>query len=360
MDGYAVRAVDCSQSAVLPIIDYIPAGTCAKKPLEPATAIKIMTGAPIPEGCDSVVPLEDAEESDKTVRIRKPVTPRQHVRFSGEDIREGNIVFRKGTVIRPVDINVLATFGKAFVPVFRSAKVAIVATGDELLNLGETPSEGKIINSNSYSLAAAVKQLGATPMMLGICRDNLESHRQKLREGLDADVLITSAGVSVGDRDLVRAVLAELGVEQIFWRVNVKPGKALAFGMRDTKPVFALPGNPVSAMLTFEEFVAPAVLKMMGHTRFIGPLITAELQHEITKTVGRTHLTRVQVEYANGKYLAWSAGQQDTGLVSTLLMANAIAVLPAERATFSAGDQIQVHFFDIHSQLRAAVSEVRP
>jgi molybdopterin molybdotransferase len=347
MDGYAIRSSDCKVGEPLPIIDYIPAGGYSRKPLEPGTAIKIMTGAPVPEGCDAIVPLEEARESEGGVFVEQHVTVHQHVRMAGEDIRRGELVLPKGTLIQPKDISVLASLGKEKVPVFCKPRVAIVATGDELLELGEIPSDGRIINSNSYFLAAAIKALGATPVMLGIARDNLESHRQLLNEGLNADILITSAGVSVGDRDLVRDVLGELGVEQIFWRVDVKPGKALTFGMKDTTPVFALPGNPVSAMLTFEEFVAPALLKMMGHRNVIRPLFTAELQHEMRKAPGRTHLARVHVEYVDGRYLARSAGKQETGLLKTLLNANAIALLPSERTTFAAGDPIQVHLMNI-------------
>lgn len=347
MDGYAVQAGDCKVGEPLPVVDYIPAGACSQKPLERRTAIRIMTGAPIPEGCDSIVPLEETTESEEGVFVQQVVTVHQHVRMAGEDIRKGELVLSRGTRIRPKDISVLASLGKGNVPVFRKPRVAIVATGDELLELGEIPADGRIINSNSYFLAAAIKALGATPIMLGIARDNRNSHRQMLSEGLDADVLITSAGVSVGDRDLVRDVLGELGVEQIFWRVDVKPGKALAFGMKDATPVFALPGNPVSTMLTFEEFVAPALLKMMGHKNVIWPLFCAELQHEIRKAPGRTHLARVQVEYTNGRYLARSAGKQETGLLKTLLNANAIALLPSERTTFVVGDPIQVHFLNV-------------
>jgi molybdopterin molybdotransferase len=346
MDGYAVRAADCQVSQNLPIVDYIPAGSCSNKSVQQGTAIKIMTGAPIPSGCDSIVPLEDARESDGGMCVQGPVALHQHVRFAGEDICKGETVLQKGTVIRPIDISVLASFGSVQVKVFRKPKVAVVATGDELLELGEIPSGGKVVNSNSYSLAAAIKRLGATPVILGISRDNLESHREKLKEGLKADALITSAGVSVGDRDLVRDALGDLGVVQVFWRVDVKPGKALAFGMKGETPVFALPGNPVSAMLTFEEFVAPALLKVMGHSRVIRQLFTAELQHDMTKLAGRTQLARVQVKYSKGKYLAWSAGKQATGYLKTLLQANAIAVLPAERTTFVAGDPVQVHLLD--------------
>ena len=227
MDGYAVRAADCQASSALPIIDYVPAGRRATKSVMPGTAIKIMTGAPLPDGADSIVPIEHAVESGGTVRVMQPVEQHQYVRFAGEDMRKGETVLVAGTLVRPYEINLLASFGKEYVTVVRKPKVAIVATGDELIALGETPSIGKIVNSNSYSLAAAITSAGAIPMLLGIARDDLGSHREKLAEGLKADVLITSAGVSVGDRDLVREVLEELGVEIVFWRVKVKPGKAL-------------------------------------------------------------------------------------------------------------------------------------
>jgi molybdopterin molybdotransferase len=346
MDGYAVRAADCQDGRVLPIIDYVPAGERAEKSVAPGTAIKIMTGAPVPEGSDSIVPLEEAEESEGTVRAMRPVTLHQHVRFAGVDVRKGEIILPAGTLIRPYEINMLATCGKEHVTVVRKPTVAIVATGDELIKLGETPSIGKIVNSNSYSLAAAISSIGAVPVLVGIARDEVESHREKLTEGLKADVLITSAGVSMGDRDLVREVLDELGVEIVFWRVKVKPGKALAFGRKAGKLVFALPGNPVSAMLTFEEFVAPALLKMMGHRQSVKPLFPAVLQSDLKKKAGQTHLVRVRLEYSGGKYLAWSAGKQDTGLLKTMLHANALAVLPADRESFAAGEEIQIHLLD--------------
>jgi molybdopterin molybdotransferase len=343
MDGYAMQAKDCQDARPLPIIDYIPAGGHATKAVEPGTAIKIMTGAPLPEGCDCIVPLEDAEESGGTVRAVKPVVLHQHLRIAGEDVRKGETILRSGRLVRPYEINLLACFGKQRVSLVRRPKVAIVATGDELIALGEPPSPDRIVNSNSYSLAAAIAGVGAVPVLAGIARDNFASHRERLTEGLKSDVLITSAGVSTGDRDMVRKVLEELGVEIVFWRAKVKPGKALAFGVKEGKPVFALPGNPVSSMLTFEEFVAPALLKMMGHRQSVKPLFAAVLQTELKKNKGQTHLVRVKLEYSEGKYLAWSAGKQDTGLLKTMLEANAIAVLPAERELFVAGEEIQVH-----------------
>jgi molybdopterin molybdotransferase len=343
MDGFAVRAEDCGESNALPVIDYVPAGGCSTKPVLPGTAIKIMTGAPLPQGADSVVPIEDVEERDGTVRVLQAVKLHQHIRRAGEDVRKGEVALRAGTRVRPYEINMLACCGREDVAVVRRPRVAIVATGDELIALGEVPSPGRIVNSNSYALSAAVSSVGAVPVMVGIARDNQESLREKLAEGLRADVLITSAGVSVGDRDLVREVLGEMGVEIVFWKVRVKPGKSLAFGMKEGRPVFALPGNPVSTMLTFEEFVAPALLKMMGYKETVKTLFTAVLQSELKKKAGQTHLVRVRLEYTNGKFLAWSAGKQDTGLLNTLLQANALAVLPEGRDSFAAGEEIQVH-----------------
>jgi molybdopterin molybdotransferase len=271
------------------------------------------------------------------------VTPRQHIRFAGEDVRSGETFIRAGALIRPPEISMLASFGQGFVPVFRRARVAILSTGDELVELGEQLAEGRIINSNALSLAAAVMEIGAIPVILGIARDNLESHREKIREGLKADALITSAGVSAGDRDLVRDVLAELGVQQVFWRVDIKPGGPTAFGLYEGRPVFSLPGNPVSTMVTFEEFARPALLKMMGHRRVLKPFVKAILQNEAHKKAGRANFLRVRLESENGRYLAYSSGDQNTGILKTMLMADAIAMLPADRTTFQAGEEVDVH-----------------
>jgi molybdopterin molybdotransferase len=237
----------------------------------------------------------------------------------------------------------LASFGKAFVPVFCKARVAILSTGDELIELGETLDAGRIINSNALSLAASVMETGAIPVILGIARDNPLSHREKMIEGFKADALITSAGVSAGDCDLVRDVLHELGVEQIFWRVEIKPGGPTAFGMKEGKPIFSLPGNPVSTMVTFEELVRPALLKMMGHKRVIKPFVKVILQNEVSKKPGKINFLRVRLKYSNDRYLAYSSGDQNTGILKTMLMADAIAVLPANRTLFSKGDEVDAH-----------------
>lgn len=344
MDGYAVRAADCSRiPATLRVTGYIPAGGEIGGPVEPGCAIRIMTGAPLPAGCDAVVPVEETDGGRETVTVTAPVMLRQHIRFAGEDVREGEIIIPAGTLIRPPEINMLASFGKAVVPAFRRARVAILSTGDELVELGEPLTTGKIVNSNALSLAAAVKEIGGVPMILGIARDNRESHREKMIEGLKADALITSAGVSAGDRDLVRDVLGELGVTQLFWRVDIKPGGPTAFGMKEGKPVFSLPGNPVSTMVTFEEFVRPALLKMMGHKRVIKPYIKAVLQGEARKKPGKINFLRVRLTAESGRYLAYSSGDQNTGILKTMLLADAIAVLPADRTSFAPGEEVDVH-----------------
>ncbi len=344
MDGFAVRYADCQDNGgSLRITGYIPAGGSVTPPIEAGCAVRIMTGAPIPGNCDAVVPVEETKEQAGQVVIKERVRLRQHIRFRGEDIPSGETVVTIGTVIHPPEISMLASFGKAIVPVYRRARVAVLSTGDELIELGEPPEPGRIINSNALSLAAAIRETGAEPVILGIARDNRESHREKILEGLKADALITSAGVSAGDRDFVREVLAELGVEQLFWKVDIKPGGPTAFGVKEGTPVFSLPGNPVSTMITFEEFVRPALLKMMGHQRVIKPYVTATLREDTRKKSGKVHFLRVRVEVENGRYWATTSGDQNTGILKTMLRANGIAVLPKERTVVAAGEEVNVH-----------------
>jgi molybdopterin molybdotransferase len=342
MDGFAVCAADAAAQAELLVTGYNPAGGTDLPPVEPGCAVKIMTGAAIPPGCDLVVPFEETEEFDGRVRLLTTLQVRDHIRFRGEDITAGARVLPAGTRLRPPEINLLASFGQALVPVFRRPRVAILSTGDELVELGAPLTEGRIINSNALSLAAAVRDAGGEPLLLGIARDTLESHLEKLAEGLTAEVLITSAGVSAGDRDLVRDVLAELGVEQQFWKVDIKPGRPTAFGVKGNALVFSLPGNPVSTMVTFEMFVRPALRKLQGLTPAIRPYVKALLAEPFRKRPGRTQLLRVQLRSEHGRLLASSAGDQNTGILSTMLRANGIAVLPADRDRFEAGDEVEV------------------
>lgn len=344
MDGYAVRAADCAGQPVrLKITGYIPAGRLAEHRLEPGCAIKIMTGAPIPPGCDAVVPVEQTEESGGEVRIKAAVRPRQQIRFTAEDVGRGEKVLASGSVLHPAAISLLASFGKAFVAVYGRVQVAILSTGDELIELGEPMSEGKIVNSNTLSLAASLREIGAVPVILGIARDDPGAMREKLVEGFKADALITSAGVSAGDRDFVREVLQELQVKQLFRQVEMKPGGPTAFGVRDGKAIFSLPGNPVATMIIFETLVRPALLKMMGHRRVLKAPVRAILQEAVRKKPGKLQCLRVRLEWSNGGFLAYSAGDQNTGILKTMLLADGLAILPADATSFEAGDVVSVH-----------------
>jgi molybdopterin molybdotransferase len=344
MDGFAVRAEDCQSTKPLMIDGYIPAGgTACGLGASPGKAIRIMTGAPVPKGCDAIVPFEETEEADGHVLIKGRVRAGDHLRVRGEDVQKGEVVISAGSVLRPAEINMLASFGYQQVAVVGRPRVAILSTGDELVEPGEALGPGQIINSNSYSLAAAVLEVGGEPLLLDIARDDRDSLKEQLVEGLRADVLITSAGVSMGDRDLVCEMLQEVGVERLFWKVDIKPGRPTAFGLKDGKPVFSLPGNPVSSMVTFEEFVRPALLKMMGHHKVIKPYVKATLKETVTKKSGRVQFLRVRI-VDNGEHLiAASAGDQNTGILSTMLRANGIAVLPASRDIFEAGEEVDVH-----------------
>ena len=343
MDGYAVRAQDCQGAVPLRITGYLPAGSAADLSLAPGCAIKVMTGAPIPAGCDTVVPLENAEEREGQVWIPALVSSNQHIRFAGEDVRCGEIIVSSGKLVRPAEISMLASCGKATVWVHRRPQVAILSTGDELIPVGETPSRGKVVDSNGIALAASVRECGATPVILGIARDNPASHIEKMTEGLRADVLVTSAGVSVGERDLVRQTLTGLGVRQLFGGVDIRPGAPMWFGLKDKTPIFSLPGNPVASLIVFEEFVRPAVLRMMGHRRVLKPTVRAILQDSVRKKPGKIRLMRVRLELVDGKRLAYSAGEQSTGRLKTMLQADGIALLAAEKTMFSPGDEVDVH-----------------
>ena len=347
MDGYAVRSSDYREGLrKITVTGVINAGSRADGiSVEAGCAVRIMTGAPTPEGCDAVVPVEETDNGAGEVSLQAAVKTGQHIRVRGEDVTAGTLFLRKGARIRPPEINMLAGFGMALVPVYRRPVVAILSTGDELVELGQTPGAGEIINSNTLSLAASVAECGAIPRIIGIARDNRESHREKLQEGLRADVLITSAGVSAGDCDLVRDVLAELGATQLFWKVGIKPGGPLAFAVHGTTPVFSLPGNPVSTMMTFEEFVRPALLRMQGEERVLRPLFPVVMEEKLGKKPGKVQIVRLRLEKRGGRWYGRSAGNQQTAILKTMVDAQAVALLPAENSGVAAGDEVMAHFY---------------
>ncbi|NOQ41739.1 MAG: molybdopterin molybdenumtransferase MoeA [Desulfuromusa sp.] len=347
MDGFAVRTADCQPFSKLRVDGYIPAGASGEGiSVHPGTAIRIMTGAPIPAGCDAIVPIENTESDGDVVTIRQAVQIGDYIRSQGSDIAADEVMILAGTVLRPAEINLLASFSQLEVPVFRRPQVAILSTGDELVAPGGMIGSGQIIDSNAYSLAAAVREIGAIPQLLGIAQDNHESLRKKIAQGLEADVLITSAGVSTGDRDLVREILEEAGVKRLFWKVAIKPGGPTAFGLKGSKPVFSLPGNPVSSMIGFEELVRPALFKMMGHSEVLRPLTKAKVKDTLYNETGKTRFLRVKVEKTAEGLLAESAGDQNTGILSTMIRANAIAVLSAEQTEILRGEEVDVQLLN--------------
>jgi molybdopterin molybdotransferase len=364
MDGYAVRSGDtlgASESAprFLHVIDTVAAGAISGFRVEPGTAIRIMTGAPVPEGADSVVRFEDTDETlrpapSSEIGVLKEMEPGLNIRRAGEDIAKGGVVLKRGAVIRPSEVGVLASLGQSKVRVIRRPIVAILATGDELVAVGEVLPAGKIYNSNSYSVAALVKYYGGIPRILGIARDSEDSLVQSLRKGLTADMLLTSGGVSMGDYDVVKDVLAKQG-EIGFWTVRMKPGKPLAFGMikgangagvARSVPHLGLPGNPVSSMITFELFARPAILKMMGRHDLARPLIKAVLEDSVVNEDGRRIFARVAVERRGEQYFAKLTGPQGSGILTSMALANALAIIPEDRESVAAGETVSVLVLD--------------
>jgi molybdopterin molybdotransferase len=354
MDGYAVRHEDiqnaCDKQPVrLEVIEDLRAGFISEKTLQKGQAIRIMTGAPIPKGANTVVPVEDTERGDGSALILSPAIPGAYIRKAGEDVKRGDRALTRGDIIRPSEIGMLASMGKSFIPVYQKPSVAILCTGEELVDVGEELDGARIVSSNSYTLAAQVRECGAVPIQLGIARDEREEIRTKILHGLRSDVFISSAGVSVGDYDFVRDVLRDLGVEMIFWRVAMKPGKPVAFWMYDGKPAFSLPGNPVSSMVTFEQFVRPALLKLMGHKQIFRPVIEATLREEIRKEVGKRHFIRAVVSYDKEGYSVTTTGPQGSGILRSMVRANGLIVIPEDCEVARAGEKVKVQLLDKNS-----------
>jgi len=350
MDGYAVQAADTVRagpgtSVRLTVIGDLPAGTVPSQEVTPGTAVRIMTGAPLPPGADAVVKVEDTEVEGQYVRVFTPVEPGHYVRAAGEDVREGVIVIHRGTRLRPQEIGMLAALGHSQAPVIRRPRVAILATGDELVSIDRPLSPGKIRNTNSYSNAAQVIKHGGQPILLGIARDTEAALTAKIAAGLShgVDLFLTSGGVSVGDFDLVKDVLAAQG-EMDFWRVRMKPGKPLAFGHIQGVPVLGLPGNPVSVMVSFEIFARPALLKMQGMNNWRRPTVEAQLMDEIPHKDDRRHFVRTRLvwENAEGQYRAYLTGAQGSGILSSMLGANALAIIPEQWGSAPSGARVQV------------------
>ncbi len=363
MDGYAVRHQDiqgasASSPKTLKVIGQVAAGQIPHQPVLPGTAIRIMTGAPIPAGADAVVPFEDTDEMERKaagrplleVAIRLEVGRGASVRAAGEDVARGDLVLARGATLRPAELGVLASLGMSAVQVIRRPVVAVLATGDELQALGEALGPGKIYDSNTYSVAAAVLRYGGVPQLLGIARDNLQDMQAKVALGLHADLLLTTAGVSKGDYDMVKDVLMQQG-RIAFWSVRMRPAKPLAFGLLNGPggrqvPHLGLPGNPVSAMVAFEAFARPAILKMLGKTRLAKPTIEAVLEDTISSPDGRRTYARVTVTRRDGAYYARITGAQGSNLLTSMTKAQGLAICPEDVLQVKAGQRVKVWMLD--------------
>ena len=361
MDGYAVRGADTREATQerpvrLRVAGVVPAGRLADRPAQAGEAWRIFTGAPLPEGADAVIPQEDVTVEGGLVAVPRPVPVGDYVRPRGEDMRAGDRVLEPGRAIGPADVGALATVGAHQVRVMRRPVVGILSTGDEVVDLGGALGPGQIPNSNTYSLIAQVLEAGGQPVNLGVARDRLDEIRARLAWGLGCDLLLSSAGVSVGDHDHVKGALAALGAEQHLWLVDMRPGKPITFatipgaaasppGVKRTVPVFGLPGNPVSAMVTFELFVRPALRRLGGHRDLHRPAIVARAQAAIPNPGRRRGYLRVRLERdAAGQGAGWSArltGEQGSGILRSMVEADGLAVVPGD-TTIAPGEAVTV------------------
>ncbi|MFL5760361.1 MAG: gephyrin-like molybdotransferase Glp [Thermomicrobiales bacterium] len=361
MDGYAVRSTDTSGASGnnpirLRVIGELAAGYPSTKSVEPGTAVRIMTGAPLPEGADAVVRFEETDEpvrglqnlrtESETITIHHAAKRFDNVRLAGEDVLAGRVILGHGTRIRPAEIGILASLNKRTVSVHRRPLIAILSTGDEVVDLGRDLQPGQIRNSNSYTLAAMVERYGGVPQLLGVACDSTRDLQKRLQGGAKADMIVTSGGVSLGDYDVVKDVLAANGTIAI-WQVRMKPGKPLAFGRLGGQPLLGLPGNPVAAAVSFEQFGRPAILKMLGRADLEIPCVHATLTERIDNRGHRRHFVRARVECdGNSRYTVRSAGNQGAGVLSSLARANGLLVIPEEIDVAEPGMVLPVQMID--------------
>jgi molybdopterin molybdotransferase len=349
MDGYAVKAADVvgagdSTPVRLRVLGTVAAGAMPAAPVESGTAMRTMTGAPIAQGADAIVPVEHTRAVGDCVEILSAPEPRSFIRPRGEDLREGELVMDPGKRLGAADIGMLASLGRSMIDVFRQPRVAIISTGDELVDVDETPSGAQIVNSNAYSLAGAVKEAAGLPVILKVARDRPEEIRERFTEALAFDAVLSTGGVSVGQFDHVKAVLDDLGMLTIFHGVAQRPGRPLKFGLVNGRPIFGLPGNPVSTLVCFYLYVRPALLKM-GARRDIG-LARALVRCAVDIRTARnlTEFVRVRINRDGGEVYATPTGNQGSGILSSLSRADALLIGPADEIVLKAGSQATVLF----------------
>ncbi len=351
MDGYAVRAADTAPAGnagdvELRVTEDLPAGRVSRRPLGPGQAARIMTGAPLPAGADAVVMVEDSERAGNGVKIRRAVRLGDNIGPAGEDVAKGDLVLEKGLLIGPAEVGMLAALGQATVWVARRPKVAVVATGDEIVEPGEKARPGQIRNANGPALTAAAVQAGAAASYLGIARDRNASLGRRIEKAVPADILVLSGGVSVGDYDLVRDELRAAGVRPVFWQVRIKPGKPVFFGVRRRQLVFGLPGNPTSAMVTFHLFVRPALDRMLGR-KALGPRTgKAVLGQAMTLKPGRTQFLRALLVGDGPELRVVPYPDQQSGVLRSMVRSRVLIVAGAGISRLEEGQAVDVLFID--------------
>lgn len=349
MDGYAVRAADITDASDehpvrLSVLGDVMAGSWAMRSVVAGSCLRIMTGAPLPAGADAVVPVEWTDGGVAAVRINRPAAEGNYIRRIGEDIAAGDVVAHSGRVLVAAQVGVLASVGRTYAVVRPKPRVVVMSTGDELVEPGVAPGPGQIVDANSYALAAAVAEAGCTAYRTGICPDDPERLRALLDDNLlRGDVVITSGGVSVGERDVVKKALRRLGTVE-FERVAMQPGMPQGFGTLgpDDTPIFCLPGNPVSSLVSFEVFVRPALRAMAADPDIHRPVVSARLSEDLTSPTGRRQFRRGWVERADDGYQVRTIGGAGSHLLSALSLANALIVVPESTTEVRAGEQVDV------------------
>ena len=352
MDGYAVIAEDI-QSATpenpvkLEMIEEIAAGYTAKGTLKPGQTMRIMTGAPIPPGADAVLMQEDTQKDDgNAILCLDKADVAENIRRAGEDVKIGEGVIKKGTTLSPAHIGMLAVIGRSQIAVSQRPTVSILSTGDEILELDETPQGPQIFNSNGHMLAAQIKSAGGIPVYLGIAKDTEKDLMEKFEWALKADIVVSSGGVSVGDYDLVKSSLQKMGQDMLFWKVAMKPGKPLAFGRIGKTPIFGLPGNPVSSFVSFEQFVRPSLRKVLGCSDLSHKTVQAKLTRTINKKPGRLHFLSSIVSWTDGEYTVTPAGEQGSGILKSAANANGLLIFPLEAEEIKQGQEVAVQLLE--------------
>lgn len=352
MDGFAVHSEDVKGATlenpiVLRISDEIPAGSFPSGPLARGTVARVMTGAPVPEGASGVVRIEHTNElSHGSVSFFEDTDAERNIRRRGEDLEAGDVVVRAGDSVTPATVGVLAMQGMPDLVVYRRPRVGVLSNGNELADfdeVAEVRAGRRIMNSNGHALAAQLVTAGAEPVFLGIARDDAEDVSRRLENAADCDALISSAGVSVGDHDQVKAALDDMGMQRVFWRARIRPGSPLTFGLLGGRPFWGLPGNPVSAMVTFEVFLRPALRKMMGHRHPEAPRILARARKAISSSADLTHFYRVRLlRIAGAVPEVELTGPQGSGILTSMSAADGLLVVPEGISGIEAGETVEV------------------